>query len=69
MALLDLKEKKDWDDFACKESVVVDSNGGIDSKETQVRRALRCLFPSCLMWPTSFAAASATRKAGGYRRE
>ena len=40
MALLDLKEKKDWDEFACKESIVGDSNGGIDSKETQVRSAL-----------------------------
>ena len=40
MALLDLKEKKEWADFAFKESIVVDSNGGIDAKETQVMLAL-----------------------------
>ena len=43
MALLDLKEKKDWADFASKESVSVDSNGCIDAKETQVRRSFASL--------------------------
>ena len=36
MALLDLKEKKDWADFASSECISVDSNGCIDAKETQV---------------------------------
>lgn len=40
MALLDLKEKKEWADFAAKESISVDSNGCIDAKETQVKRTL-----------------------------
>jgi hypothetical protein len=48
MALLDLKDKREWADFASKESIVVDASGGIDAKETQVRllfallRGARC---------------------------
>jgi hypothetical protein len=40
MALLDLKDKREWADFASKESIVVDGSGGIDAKETQVRLLL-----------------------------
>jgi hypothetical protein len=47
MALLDLKEKNEWADFASKESIVVDSNGSIDAKETQVMLAL--LYCNCLL--------------------
>lgn len=36
MALLDLKEKKQWADFASKECISVDAAGCIDAKETQV---------------------------------
>ena len=48
MALLDLKDKKDWADFASKECIVVDSSGCIDAKETQVRLTL-CLWNLCVV--------------------
>jgi hypothetical protein len=43
MALLDLKDKREWADFASQESIVVDASGGIDAKETQVRRVFALL--------------------------
>jgi tellurite resistance protein len=44
MALLDLKDKKDWADFASKECIVADSSGCIDAKETQVRLTICLCF-------------------------
>ena len=43
MSLLDLTDKKDWDAFAAKECIALDSNGGVDAKETQVRLVLLCI--------------------------
>jgi hypothetical protein len=68
MALLDLKEKKDWADFASKESISVDSNGCIDAKETQVRRApLGFESLPCASVDQRISAASTACKAGGDR--
>ena len=50
MALLDLKEKKQWADFASKECISVDAAGCIDAKETQV--PARTIAAACLSSPT-----------------
>jgi tellurite resistance protein len=54
MALLDLKDKKDWADFASKECIVADSSGCIDAKETQVRLTICHVLPLCFFDVASY---------------
>lgn len=66
MALLDLKEKKHWADFASKECISLDAAGCIDAKETQVPPEQS---PPRVCHRRRIYAASKGCKASGYRRK